>query len=428
MPATTTSRNAACPCGSGQKFKRCCLNRRPRTRPPSAELPHGPHGCEAVLVPAVDPPANSKGTRVWKQLHFSLRSGDTVYRAVVLHSDAWLRQNGVQVGDEALLNLPQARGRAKLLAVFDTAVASDGEGRLLALCKTTDNEPEAEPRPQFPARPPRGKPDPATLRRIHLFLERGEDDWTKAILLRSVDWLEQCGARVGGQIWLELPEMGVRGWAEVREIGPCPELEDGPGCLVTGWFMHSRGWVLALRLRGGDEVLAATRTHPFWSVDRAAWVPLGELRLGERLLGEDGTTPQVESLTPRAGPEPVYNIEVEGDHCYRVGQHGILVHNATHRGRIQAQGGGVEKSVPWNQDCPPTETAGYSMADALEAMLSRREAAERQYGFERLRRFVDNAGRVGGADAVVMISWVTPRTRDIRVDLEIRAGKAFVPD
>jgi hypothetical protein len=27
--------------------------------------------------------------------------------------------------------------------------------------------------------------------------------------------------------------------------------------------------------------------------------------------------------------EPVYNIEVEGDHCYRVGEQGLLVHNAS---------------------------------------------------------------------------------------------------
>jgi hypothetical protein len=27
--------------------------------------------------------------------------------------------------------------------------------------------------------------------------------------------------------------------------------------------------------------------------------------------------------------EPVYNLEVEGDHCYRVGQQGLLVHNAS---------------------------------------------------------------------------------------------------
>lgn len=33
-------------------------------------------------------------------------------------------------------------------------------------------------------------------------------------------------------------------------------------------------------------------------------------------------------LTLRPRPEPVYNLEVEGDHCYRVGQQGLLLHNA----------------------------------------------------------------------------------------------------
>lgn len=32
-------------------------------------------------------------------------------------------------------------------------------------------------------------------------------------------------------------------------------------------------------------------------------------------------------LASGVGHEPVYNIEVEGDHCYRVGDQGILVHN-----------------------------------------------------------------------------------------------------
>jgi hypothetical protein len=31
----------------------------------------------------------------------------------------------------------------------------------------------------------------------------------------------------------------------------------------------------------------------------------------------------------RPDPEPVYNLEVEGDHCYRVGSLGLLVHNAS---------------------------------------------------------------------------------------------------
>jgi hypothetical protein len=37
------------------------------------------------------------------------------------------------------------------------------------------------------------------------------------------------------------------------------------------------------------------------------------------------------SWTLRAEPEPVYNIEVDGDHCYRVGRQGLLVHNASDR-------------------------------------------------------------------------------------------------
>ena len=33
------------------------------------------------------------------------------------------------------------------------------------------------------------------------------------------------------------------------------------------------------------------------------------------------------SFTQRPEPEPVFNLEVEGDHCYRVGEQGLLVHN-----------------------------------------------------------------------------------------------------
>jgi hypothetical protein len=32
-------------------------------------------------------------------------------------------------------------------------------------------------------------------------------------------------------------------------------------------------------------------------------------------------------MSLRENPEPVYNIEVEGNHCYRVGEQGLLVHN-----------------------------------------------------------------------------------------------------
>src|SRR4051794_33901117 len=125
-----------------------------------------------------------------------------------------------------------------------------------------------------------------------------------------------------------MPEMGVRGHALVTAIEPCPEIPQGEGRLVTGTFHHSRGIVYDLWVEGEEEPIGVTGTHPFWSADREDWVPAKELKEGERLQGLEGKTPKVESLTLRAEPEPVYNIEVEGDHCYRVGKQGLLVHNA----------------------------------------------------------------------------------------------------
>ena len=73
--------------------------------------------------------------------------------------------------------------------------------------------------------------------------------------------------------------------------------------------------------------IGVTEQHPFWSLDRNDWVPAGKLHRGERVLVAGGTA-EVGNWE-RAGEEPVYIIEVEGDHCYRVGQQGVLVHNAS---------------------------------------------------------------------------------------------------
>ena len=72
-----------------------------------------------------------------------------------------------------------------------------------------------------------------------------------------------------------------------------------------------------------------TAAHPFWSVERQAWVPMIELAIDERLQAKDGSAPKVLARNLQTEPEPVYNIEVDGDHCYRVGEQGLLVHNAS---------------------------------------------------------------------------------------------------
>ena len=101
------------------------------------------------------------------------------------------------------------------------------------------------------------------------------------------------------------------------------------GCpLVTGRFRHSRGTLLDLHLEGQTAPLGVTARHPIWSLDRAAWVPAGELEIGERLSGRAGPV-RLLSRTLCAQLEEVYNLEVEGEHCYRVGEQGLLVHNAS---------------------------------------------------------------------------------------------------
>ncbi len=71
--------------------------------------------------------------------------------------------------------------------------------------------------------------------------------------------------------------------------------------------------------KGGDEsVITGTRIHPVWSLDQNAWVELGHLEVGETLLGADGPT-KVQCLTFLSANQPVYNLEVFGEHVYRVG-------------------------------------------------------------------------------------------------------------
>jgi hypothetical protein len=56
-----------------------------------------------------------------------------------------------------------------------------------------------------------------------------------------------------------------------------------------------------------------------------------------------------------------------------------------HRGRIQAQGGGTEKSVSWARDTPPTESEMLRFCDALENQLTNREKRDRKQPLAQLR-------------------------------------------
>jgi hypothetical protein len=129
-------------------------------------------------------------------------------------------------------------------------------------------------------------------------------------LLRDLLWMEVNGVQEeGDHVAMDLPEMGVIGEVQVLRIDPCPEIEDGPGCLVTGWFRHSQGHIWEVHLEGG-EVIETTDEHPFWSADRTAFVPACELMPSEHLSGRDGLV-KVLSVRVRGGLEPVYTASTQ---------------------------------------------------------------------------------------------------------------------
>lgn len=132
---------------------------------------------------------------------------------------------------------------------------------------------------------------------------------------------------VGSTIFVDLPEHGISADFTVREIRPCPTPNPGDGYLVTTKFIHENAEILDLRIEGSNEPIGTTSSHPFWSEDRQQFIAAGELRVGENLLLADETTRRVESITLRPNRETVYNIEVNGEHVFYVGEDGVLVHN-----------------------------------------------------------------------------------------------------
>ena len=126
---------------------------------------------------------------------------------------------------------------------------------------------------------------------------------------------------------LDLSEQETNGEALILAIEPCPSIEAGIGEVVTGTFSHVASEIIELRVTGQAEPIGVTPEHPFWSVDRQAFVPVGELRIGETLRTVHGEQVAVGSITPRGPPARVYNLEIDGTHQYHVSSLGLLVHN-----------------------------------------------------------------------------------------------------
>jgi hypothetical protein len=107
------------------------------------------------------------------------------------------------------------------------------------------------------------------------------------------------------------------------------------------------------------------------SVDRQSWVPLAELAEGETLQGLDGLA-TVLSVNLSRVTQPVYNIEVHGEHVYQVGKLGLVVHNTRPGDILQTGDRTIHKST------------ARTLNDFLEVSLHSREWGR---SLEKLKKF-----------------------------------------
>ncbi|MBL8892390.1 MAG: hypothetical protein JNL67_20610 [Planctomycetaceae bacterium] len=174
-------------------------------------------------------------------------------------------------------------------------------------------------------------PDPATWRMLELEMPKASGGVLDITMLRPLEWLDAHNVVVGGSVALDMPELGAQGNARVLGVYPCPEIKSGPGQVITATFAHPTTFqILDVTIGEGDtaETIGVTETHPFWSVKQNAFVPIGQLSVGDELLTLHGQQKRLTAILPRPGPpERVYNLEVHGEHTYYVGHQQLLVHN-----------------------------------------------------------------------------------------------------
>jgi hypothetical protein len=262
--------------------------------------------------------------------------GEGFVTLALAYTAEFLQADGLRSGDFLPLEISEIgfSGQAFVMAVQDSTVPATREGELLvAMERRHEGDFGIMVFGKGPLAQEIMECRRERSREIVLVMEKPDGGRVDITLICFTEWLESNVARIGKYLFLDLADMGVRGWARVIEINPCPPLElpgTGPhrSQLVTGTFRHSSGEVYDLKLQSEPKVIGVTGSHPFWSMDRDDWVSANDLRIGETLKRWEGAT-IVERIAKRPEPGTVYNIEVEGDHVYRVGESGLLVHNAS---------------------------------------------------------------------------------------------------
>jgi hypothetical protein len=98
------------------------------------------------------------------------------------------------------------------------------------------------------------------------------------------------------------------------------------------------------------------------------------------------------------------------------------------RGRIQAQGGGTEKSEPWALDTTHYKSMGITGVDSLATQLTRQELTLRANALQQCRNRILTTPSYGVSAQMKKSYYDDYTNRKVRVDIEVNAGVAFVDD
>lgn len=193
-----------------------------------------------------------------------------------------------------------------------------------------------------------GPPEEATWVRIVAQVRRADGSQVEIEMLRPRDWAEANRIVAGTRLEVRRAELQLAATATIESVGPCPPIAAGDGHVVIGRFI-TRDVLNLVRVRLVDgTTIDVTDAHLFWSVDRHDWVAAGELQPGERLDGNDGVA-TVADVQPLGHAPAVYNLEVHGQHVYRVAALGVLVHNTTDAACKPGIAAPVTKGPAWKQ-------------------------------------------------------------------------------
>lgn len=97
-----------------------------------------------------------------------------------------------------------------------------------------------------------------------------------------------------------------------------------------------------------------------------------------------------------------------------------------HRGRIQAQGDGLEASESWAQDEPLTAKDGRTLLQRLKGKIPKKELKKREKQFDKAEDLINRSESTGGLHARFDKSFQRDSDSDVRVDVEVLGGTAFV--